>query len=328
MQRLLIIDGNAMLHRAFHAIPLLNTPDGQPTNAVYGFATMLIRFVHDFQPSHVAVVFDRPAPTFRKKLYTDYQATRPKMDDQLVSQIVLVHDLVSSFHIPIYEQDGFEADDVIGTICETVSGIRDVQTIIVTGDRDILQLVVDEKVLVYLPTKGISEGKIYSSVDVVERLGVPPSHIIDWKGLAGDSSDHYPGVVGIGPKTAVDLINQFGTLESLYSALEKDTDTQSIKTAVKEKLLRQRDNAFLCKTLATIRRDAPIPFAIDTAKLTTLSTDEAIAFLERLKMGSIVKRLKAMSVITATAGKKDLPEKKTDDAEERVKDEAEQLSLV
>jgi DNA polymerase-1 len=242
------------------------------------------------------------------------------MDDQLVRQITLVHDLVTAFHIPIYEQDGFEADDVIGTICQTVSSINDIQTVIVTGDRDILQLVVDEKVLVYLPTKGISEGKIYGSHDVVERLGVLPSHIIDWKGLAGDSSDHYPGVAGIGPKTAVDLIKQFGTLESLYAALEQDHENQRIKAGVKEKLLSQRELAFLCKTLATIRRDVPVTFAIDTAKLSTLTTPEAIAFFERLKMGSIVKRLKAAHVPVLQEQKKNLPEKKKDDAE--------QLSLV
>lgn len=162
MNRLVLIDGNAMLHRAYHAIPpFLTSPDGSVVNAVYGFGTMLVKLIGDLKPTHVAVAFDRPKPTFRKKLFKEYQAKRPELDPELIEQIPKVHDLITSFGIPIFEQDGFEADDVIGTLAKNRKKEGIDQIIIVTGDRDILQLVEDEKVLVYMPTKGLSEAKLY-----------------------------------------------------------------------------------------------------------------------------------------------------------------------
>ncbi|MCX6793565.1 MAG: DNA polymerase I, partial [Candidatus Gottesmanbacteria bacterium] len=172
----------------------------------------------------MAVAFDRPKPTFRKKMFEGYQAKRPKMDEELADQIPKVHALVSGFGIPIFEQDGFEADDVIGTIAKHAKKDGIDQVIIVTGDRDILQLVEDEKILVWMPTKGLSQAKLYDEKAVQERMGVAPDKIPDFKALAGDSSDNYPGVPGIGPKTAVKLLAQYKTIEKILNSKELSAD--------------------------------------------------------------------------------------------------------
>lgn len=297
MQRLVLIDGNAVLHRAFHAIPPLTAPDGSVVNAVYGFTTMLIRIVHDLAPTHLAVAFDRPKPTFRKELFAGYQAKRPEMDETLVPQIEKVHDVVRALGVQIFEMDGFEADDVIGTLCQLATGDRGQgtgidQVIIVTGDRDILQLVVDEKVLVYMPTKGLSEAKLYGKKEVVERMGVPPTQVADLKALSGDSSDNYPGVAGIGPKTAVGLLAQFGSTEALYEAIQKkDKRLEQFSTGVLAKLATGTKDAVLFKEIASIRRDVPIEVAFDACKVTTLNTEEGRAALLKFGFQSLIKRL-------------------------------------
>lgn len=289
MNRLVLIDGNAVLHRAYHAIPPLTAPDGSIVNAVYGFTAMLIRLFNDLAPTHIAVAFDRPKPTFRKKMFKAYQATRPKMDEELVGQIEKVHEVVRAFGIPIFENDGFEADDVIGTIAKQSTD----QVIIVTGDRDILQLVVDDKVMVYMPTKGLSEAKLYRESDVKERLGVAPDHVADYKGLAGDASDNYPGIDGIGPKTAVSLLNAFDTVEKLYKALEKhDKRFEKVSPSVLEKLTSGEKSAMLSKDLATIRTDVKLDGALPQTAITTLDTPEVEKILSDLHFHSLIKRLR------------------------------------
>ena len=284
MNRLVLIDGNAMIHRAYHALPPMRTADGQPGHVVYGFISMILRLYQDLKPTHMAVAFDRPGPTFRNKLYKEYQSQRPQMEDDFISQISLVHDTVAAFGIPIYEADGFEADDVIGTICKqvhssqfTVHGKKIDQVVIVTGDRDILQLVVDEKVLCYMPTKGLSEGKVYAEKDVVERMGVKPKLIPDLKALMGDASDNYQGVPGIGPKTAIKLLSKYKTLQGVLQTTEFTPE--------------QQQSARLSHELATIRTDAPITFDAKKALITTLDTAGARAALETLRFPSLLKRL-------------------------------------
>jgi len=289
MNRLVLIDGNAILHRAYHALPPLTAPDGSLVNAVYGFTAMLIRLFHDLTPTHMAVAFDRPKPTFRKKLYKEYQATRPKMDEELAGQIEKVHEVVGAFGIPIFEKDGFEADDVIGTLAKQASD----QVIIVTGDRDILQLVTDDRVLVYMPTKGLSEAKLYREADVKERLGVAPDHVADYKGLAGDASDNYPGVDGIGPKTAVSLLETFDTVEKLFIALKKnDKRLEKLSPSVLEKLKSGEGNAKLSKDLATIRTDVAVDGVLPKTPITTLDTSAAEKILGDLHFHSLLKRLR------------------------------------
>jgi DNA polymerase-1 len=308
MQRLLIIDGNAMMHRAFHAIPPLTAPDGSVVNVVYGFANMLLRLHESLAPSHMAVTFDRPVPTFRKKLYTGYQSKRPKMDESLVEQIPKVHELVASLGLPIFEKDGFEADDVIGTLATHAPSPID-QVVIVTGDRDILQLVDGDRVLVYMPTKGISEGKIYHEADVMERLGVLPVHITDFKGLAGDASDNYPGVEGIGPKTALGLLSKFGTVEEIYAYIDtlnnelgvENNDEwlkQGFSQGTLDKLNRGKDMAFLSKDLATIRTNVELDIVLKPVP--TLNTESTKNELMKFHFHSLLKRLAPTSITTSS----------------------------
>lgn len=271
MNRLVLIDGNAILHRAYHALPRLTAPDGSVINAVYGFVSILIKIFHDLKPTHLAVAFDRPEPTFRKKLFMDYQAKRPEMDRDLVTQIPKVQDTVRAFGIPIFEAAGFEADDVIGTIVKQAG----MEVIIVTGDRDILQLVNDEKgVKVFMPTKGLSEGRLFGEAEVVGKMGVRPRQIPDLKALMGDSSDNYPGVPGVGPKTAVKLLAEYGSIEALLEA-KKINDTQAARLSLQ---------------LATIRTDAPVAVS-ELPAIMTLDTPEARARLEALHFPSLLKRL-------------------------------------
>ena len=296
MNRLVLIDGNAILHRAYHALPPLTAPDGSVVNAVYGFATMLIRLIGDLKPTHVAVTFDRPTPTFRKKLFEGYQAKRPKMDDALVGQIPKVHALVSGFGIPIFEQDGFEADDVIGTLANRAKTDGIDQVIIVTGDRDILQLVEDEKILVWMPTKGLSEAKLYGEKEVKERMGVAPDKIPDFKALAGDPSDNYPGVPGIGPKTAVALLTKYKTLEAILK-------TQELSVVEKK-------SARLCHDLSTIRTNVPLEGALEP--LGSLNRPEAIRELTTLGFRTILKRIMGETHAEEKAKKAATTEKKSD----------------
>jgi len=215
------------------------------------------------------------AGEFRKKLFTGYQAKRPKMDEELVDQIPKVHDLLTGFGIPIFEVDGFEADDVIGTLAKHAKKDGIDQVIIVTGDRDILQLVEDEKILVWMPTKGLSEAKLYGKKEVKERMGVVPDKIPDFKALAGDPSDNYPGVAGIGPKTAVALLTKYKTIEGV------------LKT--KELTAQEKESARLGRDLATIRTNVPLEGAL--SPLGSLNRPEAITELTKLGFRSIIKRI-------------------------------------
>ena len=204
----------------------------------------------------MTVCFDRPEATFRKKEFAGYQAKRPEMDTSLSSQFEKMSEVLSAMNIPVYSKAGFEADDVIGTISKQA---KVDEVVIVTGDRDILQLV-DKKTKVYLPTKGLSEGKIFDSSNVKEKMGVTPIQIIDLKALTGDSSDNYPGVPGIGPKTAITLIEDYRTVENIYAHL------RDIKETVAKKLEAGRDLGFLCKKLATIVTDVKIDFDLEKTK--------------------------------------------------------------
>lgn len=282
MERLVLIDGNAMLHRAYHALPPLTAPDGSVVNAVYGFTTMLLRLINDLKPTHLAVAFDRPKPTFRQKLFVGYQAKRPKMDAELVDQIPKVHNLIESFGIPIFEKDGFEADDVIGTLAKKSHGL----VIIVTGDRDILQLVRDERVLVYMPTKGLSEGKLYGRKEVEERMGVPPEKIPDYKALAGDPSDNYPGVPGVGPKTAVKLLEKYKTIDGVIASAELTPE--------------EKESARVSHDLATIRTSVPLEAKV--APLGDLNRPEAIKELTRLGFRTLIARITGAASVKAPAG--------------------------
>jgi DNA polymerase-1 len=290
MNRLVLIDGNAILHRAYHALPPLTAPDGSLVNAVYGFTTMLLRIYNDLRPTHIAVCFDRPKPTFRKKLFKGYQAKRPKMDEELAGQIEKVHEVIRAFGLPIFEKDGFEADDVIGTLATHAKDGID-QVIVVTGDKDILQLV-NDRIYAYMPTKGLSEAKLYMDKDVLERMGVIPTLIPDLKAFMGDASDNYPGVAGIGPKTAVSLIDAFGSVENVYKAIgKKDKKLENFSVSVLDKLKKGKKSAELSKDLATIRTNVELDETLEHAHVTTLDTPDARKILGDLHFHSLLKRL-------------------------------------
>lgn len=258
----LLLDGNAIMHRAYHAMPAFMVKDGIPVGAVYGFFSMLLKLMANVKPTYIAVTFDRPKPTFRKLMFAGYQNNRPKMDDGLGSQFQIIHDLLDVVGIPIYEVDGFEADDVLGTIAEKVTHDEkdDKDTVmIVTGDRDIMQLV-HKHVNVLAPMKGISEVVLMDTERVREKFGVEPIQIIDLKALMGDASDNYPGVAGIGPKTAMNLIKEYGSVDDVYKNIEK---VAAKNPKLTQKLIDGYDMAMMSKELATIKKDVPFVFEYD-----------------------------------------------------------------
>jgi len=291
MKRLVLIDGHAILHRAFHALPPLTTSKGEMINAVFGFITMLLRVINDLKPTHLIVTFDRPKPTFRKKIYENYQAKRPKMDEGLISQIDIVHKVVSEMGIPIFEMDGYEADDIIGTLIQRTKNKEqrtekeDIENIIVTGDRDILQLV-DAHTKVYMPVKGLSESKLYGEREVEEKFGIKASQMVDYKALVGDPSDNYPGVAGIGPKTAASLLSQFKTLEQLYQKLDR-VDNEGLRKKLKE----SAESAEMAKKLATIVTDVPIEINLDRCQLKNFDRPNVHHLFEELEFRSLIPRL-------------------------------------
>ncbi len=306
MQRLVLLDGNAILHRAYHALPSsLTNPKGEPTNAVYGFVAILLKVITDLKPTHLAVAFDRPAPTFRKKLLKSYQAHRPEMEDNLSSQVDKVHTVVSAFQIPIFEMDGFEADDMIATIATKSQKQGMDEIVVVTGDRDLLQLV-NHKVKLFMPVKGLNEAKLFGEKETEERMGVTPAQIPDLKALMGDASDNYPGVAGIGPKTAIGLIQQFGNVANIYKKLN-----QIKNPSVLEKLKKDKDNALLSYKLAVVVRDAPIEFNPNQARLAEdLLTRQVINAFGELGFKTLLKRLTELSKKQVKPEKKSEPQKK------------------
>src|SRR3989344_3314713 len=216
MDKLLILDGNSVLHRAYYALPDWRNRSGEATAGVYGFLSMMLKSIEELKPTHLAVVFDHPSPTFRHTMYVGYQHQREKdrqVSEDIWGQIDKLKRVFQLIGLPVYQLEGFEADDVIGTISAQCS-VLSAQCIIITGDRDLMQLV-NDKVNLYMPIKGVSDTVIVGRDKVKERLGIWPEQVIDYKALCGDSSDNYPGVPGIGPKTAIKLLEEFGTFEEV-----------------------------------------------------------------------------------------------------------------
>ncbi len=283
--KILLIDGNAILHRAYHALPPLTTTNGEPINAVYGFISMLMRLIQDLKPNEIAVAFDTPKPTWRKAEYVGYQANRPALESELSSQFQKTYDVLSAMDIPLYALPGYEADDVLGTISKQLTdGNNENEVIIVTGDKDILQLV-DKKVKVFMPVKGLKDGKLFEVNDVIEKMGVEPIKVIDLKAFMGDNSDNYPGVKGIGPKTAISLIEKFGTVEEVYKNLSKVPEKIALKLA------NDAEMAMLGKRLATIVRDAPITVDVDSIKKWNLKNKKLVDLFGAYGFNTLTKRV-------------------------------------
>lgn len=285
MSKLVLFDGNAIMHRAFHALPPLTTPVGEPINAVYGLISMLLRVIQDLQPTHIAFAFDRPEPTFRKEMFVEYQSHRPEMDDELSSQFEKAYAVIKAFGIPLYSKAGYEADDVIGTIAKRCNTD---EVVVVTGDRDMLQLV-DTKTKLYMPGKGLLSSTLYGEKEAEEKMGVKPQLVVDLKGLIGDASDNYKGVPGIGPKTALKLLNQFGSFEGIYKNLDK------IPENVRQKLELHRQSAEMSFDLARIRVDVDIDFNLEESSKWMVDSTEVRRVFETFGFKTLTKRIKAVN---------------------------------
>ncbi len=301
---LVVIDGSALIHRAYHALPPFTAPDGTPTNALYGFITMLISIIDTLRPTHMVVCMDTPKPTFRKELLVTYQSHRPKAPDELKVQFPLVKSFLETAKIPVLLKEGFEADDVIGTVVHTVRATNPQASLfIITGDRDLLQLV-DEHALVMMPTMGVNNMSRFNSDGVKNKLGVYPHQVVDYKALVGDSSDNYAGIPGIGPKTASGLLEKYQTLERIYEHIDE------IPSRTKALLVTHKDSALLAKQLATIKRDVDVEVNMSQLACTGINKDHIMPFLDTYGLQSIKKRLEIK--VDLDFGKKE-PSKKDKD---------------
>ncbi|PWU22751.1 hypothetical protein C5B42_05160 [Candidatus Cerribacteria bacterium 'Amazon FNV 2010 28 9'] len=297
MSSLVLIDGHALAYRAYHAFPPLTTHDGELVNAVYGFSRILLTVLKDLSPEYVCASFDLPKPTFRHTQYTAYKAQRKEMPTDLQTQIERIKQVVETMNIPIFAVEGYEADDVIGTISTKVVADGSIdKVLIVTGDRDAFQLV-NDKIHVYMPPR--AKDAFYTDVgpqEVVERMGVRPDQIIDYKGLCGDTSDNIPGVRGIGEKGAVKMLQAFETAEGIYTAMkgpEKLTAEQKkILTAkIIEKLANGYDDMHLSKELATIDTHVPLDFKLEDCMLRSYDKQKVVDLFTKLEFKSLVNLL-------------------------------------
>jgi DNA polymerase-1 len=287
-KKLVLIDANALMHRAYHALPPLTTKKGEMVNAVYGFTSVLLKVIKELKPDYMVCAFDVAGKTFRDEVYENYKAGRVKPDQEFYDQIPKIKEVVKALNIPILEKQGFEADDVIGSLVKQVNG--KCKTIIVTGDLDVLQLV-DKNTEVYTLRKGIKDTVIYDEEAVNRRYGLKPSQIVDFKGLRGDPSDNIPGVEGIGEKRAVELLKNFGSVENLYRAIEKGKDNGLIKPKVKEKLIQQKDKALMSKKLAVIRRDLDLKLNLEKCSWGNYDKEKLSKLFQELEFYSLMSRI-------------------------------------
>ncbi|HBC44807.1 MAG: polymerase protein [Candidatus Collierbacteria bacterium GW2011_GWB1_45_35] len=299
MRKLILIDGNALLHRAYHAYPPLSTPKGELVNAVYGFSSMLLSVLEKLSPTHVAVAWDLKGPTFRKQEFEAYKANRDPMDEDLATQIDRTKEVVEKLNIPQYGIEGFEADDIIGTISrlafERTQELKnsrtqdeDTQVVIVTGDRDSLQLIKGKKVVVYLPIQNHhGQSVVFDEDKVREVYGLNPKQIIDLKSLMGDASDNIPGVKGVGRVTATKLIQEFGNLENIY----KNINDIKITPRVKAMLSSDKEMAEKSFHLAEINCDVQLKLDWDDCLLTNYDKNGALSLFEELNFKSLISKL-------------------------------------
>jgi len=289
---LVIIDGHAIAHRAYHSIPPL-TLNGRPVNAIYGFYSMILSSIDQLKPDYLLVCLDSPGPTFRSAEFLGYRAARKPTDHDLVSQLPLLSETLEKTGIPNISMGGFEADDLIGTLTRRSQRVRRrsdkkhlfSKITIITGDKDLMQLV-NKKVSLFVPIRGLSETKTYGAVEVKEKLGVTSAQVIDLKALMGDMSDSYPGVTGIGPKTATDLLEKYQNLDNIYDHLEE------IGENVREKLIKDKNNAYMSQKLATIICNIPLKFKFRSARLNNDKFLGLLSLFEEYNFKSLSSRLK------------------------------------
>lgn len=298
----LLFDGHAVIYRAYYALPKLTDSQGRVVNAVYGFARIVLRALKDFEPEYAAVTFDHPKPTFRHKEYEEYKAQRPEMPDDLQPQIPLVKDVVDALNIPRFEIEGYEADDLIGTVSrmldedpQQIGAGTDLLTVIVTGDRDIFQLV-DDNTHVWIPGRGRRPDKEYDARAVESKMQVRPDQIVDMKALMGDSSDNIPGIKGIGKKTAAALLKEHGSLDRVYQVVEQIEQGEKkedavVKGSVYKKLKNNREQAYLSQKLAEIDCRVPLEINLDCCAVESYDKTQAVELFKQFDFKSLISLL-------------------------------------
>jgi len=292
--KLILIDAQAVLHRAWHALPQLTDSHGRITNAVYGFTSLLLKLINEHKPDYLIVAFDTKTPTFRHEKYKEYKAGREKQPQTFYDQIPLTKTVINAFDIPIFEKDGFEADDLIGAIVKSQkNNIPNLECLIVTGDLDLCQLI-DKQTSVYFFRHGISQTKIYDQKAVKERFNLSPGQLIDFKALSGDPSDNIKGVPGIGPKTALNLIKKFKNIEKLYQHLEKCVEKKGkclIKESLMRLLLKNKGQVFLDKELVTIIQKIPGLGLTKLKRLKIFDLEKIAHIFQEFGFKSLINRL-------------------------------------
>lgn len=285
-KRLIIIDGNSIINRAFYALPDMSNSEGLKTNAIYGFTRMLFKIIDDYKPTHISVAFDKKAPTFRHKEFADYKAGRKKMPDELGQQLEPLKELLDTFNIHRMEMSGYEADDLIGTVSK-MGEDNDFKVYIVTGDKDAIQLA-SNKTTTLITKKGVGEVEEYNYDSVIERYEMTPTQFIDLKGLMGDKSDNIPGVPGIGEKTGIKLIKEFSSVENLIE------NTDKLKGSVKQKIEENKEQAVFSKKLATIIRDVPIEVSLDELSFGDYDKNTVIEEFKKFGFNTLIKQVLSM----------------------------------
>jgi len=290
-KKFIVVDGNSVFHRAYHAIPYLNTRRGEAVNAVYGFSSIILRTIADIKPERIVVAFDRAAPTFRHIEFEAYKAHRSAPPEDLYPQLPMVKDFLESANIKYFELDGYEADDLIATIAKKVEKESDEEIYIVSGDRDGLQLV-NSRIKVWASGSKATEGIVFDEARVKERYGVTPKQMVTYKSIVGDTSDNIPGVNGIGPKGAADLINRFGDLEGIYKNLDKINDN------LRQKLEASKEQAFTARYLVILDENAPVKF--DSNEIPTEINWKGMSeFFEKLEFKSLIAKLPSGLITSA-----------------------------
>lgn len=282
-KRLIIIDGNSIINRAFYALPDMSNSEGLKTNAIFGFVRMMFKIIEDYQPTHMSVAFDKKAPTFRHKQYADYKAGRKKMPDELAQQLQPLKDLLDKFNINRLELEGYEADDLIGTVAK-LGEENDFKVYIVTGDKDAIQLA-SHKTTTLITKKGVGEVEEYNYDSVLERYEMTPTQFIDLKGLMGDKSDNIPGVPGVGEKTGIKLLKQYSTIENLIE------HTDELKGSIKKKIEENKDLALMSKQLATIITNVPIEVKLEDLEYGDYNKDDVVEKFKEFGFTSLITKL-------------------------------------
>ena len=295
LKRLLVFDANSVIHRAFHALPQLTTSKNEATQAVYGFCLVFLRSIRELKPTYVVAAFDYPAPTFREKTYLEYKAKRPPAPPELYTQIPKTKEVLKAFAVPIFEKEGFEADDIIGTIAKKAlrqQAFPKPEIIIISGDADILQLV-DKYTKVWLLRRGVKDIFLYDEEEVRRRYnGLAPNQLVDLRALRGDPSDNISGIPGIGEKTAIELLLTFDTLEALYKALEENEErVYKIKPKIRTLLRQGKEQAFLSRDLAKIRCDLELDFKLEDCKWGRFSKNEVKRVFLKFEFTTLINKI-------------------------------------